>query len=86
MHLHHLRLSVGFQQTVQRTHFPPPPLHLYWLQKFLLWSLTSSQKTRPAEPYRVLGTGVVAALWTAVKTGDTLRATPVGTRATPHLS
>lgn len=45
MHFHHLWLPVGFQQTVQRTCFSPPPLHLYQLRKILLWSLMSSQKT-----------------------------------------
>lgn len=35
----------GFRQTVQRAHFPPSPLHLYWLQNTLLWSLTPCQKS-----------------------------------------
>lgn len=35
----------GFQQMVQTARFPPSPLHPYWLQNTLLWSLTSSQES-----------------------------------------
>lgn len=62
MSFHHLRLSVEFQQTVQGTHFPPPPLHLYRLQKVLLWSLVSSQKPwKPGQHSHIGGGGGTAA-------------------------
>lgn len=61
----------GFQQMVQRAHFPPSAFHLYWLQNILLWSLMPSQKsleTRSAVPCGVLGSRVVAAQWPGVQT------------------
>lgn len=77
MCFHHLQVSVGFQQTVLRTQFPPPPLHLYRFQKFLLWSLMSSQKTwKPGQRgHSVLGTQE----WS-------MGSSSMGTQATPHLS
>lgn len=79
----------GFQQMVQRAHFPPPALHFYWLQNILLWSLMCSQKsleTRSAVPCGVLGRRVVAAQWPGVQTRKLFRADPVDIQAVPHLS
>lgn len=79
----------GFQQMVQRAHFPPPALHFYWLQNILLWSLICSQKsleTRSAVPCGVLGRRVVAAQWPGVQTRKLFCADPVDIQAVPHLS